>query len=169
MIEFRVGDLLKQEDIEVIIHQCNCFCNMGKGIALQIKNTYPEAYIADCKTKIGDPDKMGTYTVAIVDNGKKMVVNMYSQYNYGYKMSNSQAKYTDYDSMTKALEKFIEDYCISTFETTGKPLICGMPFRIGCDLGGGDWEIVLYMLKRKFRYDHVDDKSLKLVICEFHP
>lgn len=161
MIEHRIGDLLKQDDIEVIIHQCNCFCNMGKGIAVQIKNSYPEAYEADYKTLAGDVSKMGTYSVASIDNGKKMIVNLYSQYNYGLKLHNSQSKFTEYDAMQKALEKFVEDY-ESSFVITGKPLVVGIPFKIGCDLGGGDWNIVLKIFEDLFE----NNEKFKLVIVK---
>lgn len=50
------GDLLAYAlngKINVIVHGCNCFCNMGAGIAKQIKNTFPEAFDADKKQKWG--------------------------------------------------------------------------------------------------------------------
>jgi len=50
------GDLLElaaEGEFDVIVHVCNCQCQMGKGIALTIKNNYPEAYAADCKNRKG--------------------------------------------------------------------------------------------------------------------
>ena len=52
MIEYIEGDLLKT-NVEVIIHQTNCKGVMGAGIALQIKNNYPEVfkyYVYFCKS-----------------------------------------------------------------------------------------------------------------------
>lgn len=63
------GDLLslaQQGDFDVIIHGCNCFNTMGAGIANSIRHKFPAAYHADCQTRKGNPDKMGTYTSADV-------------------------------------------------------------------------------------------------------
>src|SRR6187401_1634642 len=51
------GDLLQlaiDGDFDVIVHGCNCQCQMGKGIALSIKKTFPEASEADCRRAKGD-------------------------------------------------------------------------------------------------------------------
>jgi len=43
------GDLLRLAlggRFDVIVHGCNCQCAMGKGIALSIKQQFPEAYEA---------------------------------------------------------------------------------------------------------------------------
>ncbi len=47
------GDLIKlaqDKEFDVIIHGCNCQCEMSAGIARAIRNTFPEAYEADLKT-----------------------------------------------------------------------------------------------------------------------
>jgi O-acetyl-ADP-ribose deacetylase (regulator of RNase III) len=49
------GDLLKlalEGHFDVIVHGCNCQCAMGAGIALSIKNQFPEAYEADLRTAL---------------------------------------------------------------------------------------------------------------------
>jgi O-acetyl-ADP-ribose deacetylase (regulator of RNase III) len=46
------GDLLRQEDVDAIVNTVNCVGVMGKGIALQFRNKWPEnyrAYEAACK------------------------------------------------------------------------------------------------------------------------
>lgn len=40
------GDLLKQDDVDAIVNTVNCVGVMGKGIALQFKNKWPENYKA---------------------------------------------------------------------------------------------------------------------------
>ena len=82
------GDLIKlalKGDFDVIVHGCNCFCAMGKGIALTIKKVFPEAYQADLKSTKGDKEKLGKYSSATVQrNGHQItVINAYTQYNYG--------------------------------------------------------------------------------------
>lgn len=44
MIYNMVGDLLKQDKVDIICHQTNCKGVMGAGIAFQIKRTYPEVF-----------------------------------------------------------------------------------------------------------------------------
>jgi O-acetyl-ADP-ribose deacetylase (regulator of RNase III) len=60
MIEFRSGDILKSE-AEALVNTVNCVGVMGRGIALQFKNAYPEnfkAYAAACKREEVQPGRM---------------------------------------------------------------------------------------------------------------
>src|SRR5436309_9636698 len=81
------GDLLRlalDGRFDVIVHGCNCQCAMGKGIALSIKNQFPEAYEADLKTIKGDRSKLGTLTVARIERPPASfdIVNAYTQFHY---------------------------------------------------------------------------------------
>ncbi|HRQ64415.1 MAG TPA: macro domain-containing protein [Xanthomonadaceae bacterium] len=60
MIEYRSGDILKSE-AEAIVNTVNCVGVMGRGIALQFKNAFPEnfkAYAAACKREQVQPGRM---------------------------------------------------------------------------------------------------------------
>jgi len=118
-------------DFDVIIHGCNCFCNMGAGIAKQIKREFPEAYKADLQTKKGDKKKLGTFSFAeCIRNGNKIiVVNGYTQYNYGRNKQNA-----DYDAIETVMMCVWVDY-------GKKNLRIGYP-KIGAGLAGGNWEII---------------------------
>ncbi len=81
------GDLLKlglDGRFDVIVHGCNCQCVMRAGIALAIRNTFPEAFAADCATTKSDRKKLGTISVAPIErNGRSLViVNAYTQYHW---------------------------------------------------------------------------------------
>ena len=55
------GDLLRQDDVDAIVNTVNCVGVMGKGIALQFKNKWPEnnrAYEIACKQKKVRPGLM---------------------------------------------------------------------------------------------------------------
>lgn len=55
------GDLLKQDDVDAIVNTVNCVGVMGKGIALQFRNKWPEnfhAYETACKAKQVRPGRM---------------------------------------------------------------------------------------------------------------
>ncbi|KAF0164290.1 MAG: Appr-1-p processing domain-containing protein [Rhodocyclaceae bacterium] len=55
------GNLLKQDDVDAIVNTVNCVGVMGKGIALQFRNKWPEnfrAYATACKAKQVRPGRM---------------------------------------------------------------------------------------------------------------
>ena len=155
MIEYRDGDIFGFEDIEVIIHQANCFNTMRSGIAKTIVELYPEAVEADHRTIKGDRSKLGTFTSTGPCSDGRIIINMYSQYEYG-----NDRCYTDYLAMGQALLEFIEDY-ESSYAITKEPLVVGVPYKIGCGLAGGDWNKVNGILMDLF----CDRKEFKLVVC----
>jgi len=139
-------DAFDRGDVGIIAHQCNCFCNMGSGIAPQIAKRYPAARLADNATTKGDSDKLGTFTRAIISrnvNGETIddgiVYNLYGQYGYGGNGVN-----TKYDRLKQAMQKMqqqLKDECDEG--------IIGLPL-IGCGLGGGDWEVVSKIINEVF-------------------
>ena len=123
------GDLVKlalDGEFDVIIHGCNCHHIMGAGIALEIKNTFPEAWKADLATINGDNLKLGTISqsTTLEDSGKLLtIVNAYTQYGVGgNKPFNPEALVL----ALRQVRAFHHDKRI------------GFP-AIGSGLGGGDW------------------------------
>lgn len=60
MIKYTSGDILKDE-AEALVNTVNCVGVMGRGIALQFRNAYPdnfEAYAAACKREEVQPGRM---------------------------------------------------------------------------------------------------------------
>jgi len=61
-IEFRTGDILSRDlDVEALVNTVNCVGIMGRGIALQFKNAFPDnfkAYAAACKREEVQPGRM---------------------------------------------------------------------------------------------------------------
>jgi O-acetyl-ADP-ribose deacetylase (regulator of RNase III) len=83
----RQGDLIQLAlagEFDVIVHGCNCHCQMGRGIALTIKEQLPEAYLADCQTPKSDKSKLGTISIAEIKRGETqfIVVNAYTQFDW---------------------------------------------------------------------------------------
>ncbi|MFZ6679408.1 hypothetical protein [Undibacterium sp. Tian12W] len=83
----RTGDLLAlalQGEFDVIVHGCNCFCNMGAGIAKSIKKQFPEAYAADQTTLPADHAKLGSYSQARIQRGDRqfVILNAYTQFDW---------------------------------------------------------------------------------------
>lgn len=76
MIELTSGDLLK-DDAEAIVNTVNCVGIMGRGIALQFKNTWPEnfkAYQAACKQGLVEPGRMFVFEVGEL-TGPRYIIN----------------------------------------------------------------------------------------------
>ncbi|MDM8565308.1 macro domain-containing protein [Candidatus Halobeggiatoa sp. HSG11] len=126
------GDIIKlaiEGKLDVIVHGCNCFCNMGAGIAKSIKAAFPEAYQADLKTVKGSRTKLGTIGYAEIKkaNHKIIIVNAYTQYNY-----KGRGRQVDYDAMKSCFKEIKEKF-------SGLK-IC-FP-KIGAGLAGGDWETI---------------------------
>lgn len=140
------GDLItlaKQGEFDIIVHGCNCFNAMGKGIALSIKNNFPEAYSADCKTIKGDRYKLGTYTSARIerkDGSSFTVINAYTQYTY---WDRGIPVLFEYDAFQEVLD--LLKGTDTVFNAIGETKRWGFPL-IGCGLAGGDKEIVLNMI-----------------------
>ena len=119
-------------DFDVIIHGCNCYCQMGAGIAKEIRQKIPFAYIVDCSTRVGDKKKLGTFTDTREDpNNDLIVINAYTQYNYNAKRYGVCA---DYKAIKKVFEAIKEEF-------GGQNLKFGIPL-IGVGLAGGRWEII---------------------------
>lgn len=141
MITYVDGDLLKmRNDFDVIAHGCNCFNNFGGGFALQIKNTIPEAWLADQATIAGDESKLGTITFT---ETVPAVVNIYSQYNFGGRRHGKID--LDYDALRSGLKALKDKY-------SGKRIAMN---KIGSDLAGGDWDIIEQIIKEEMVGEYV--------------
>lgn len=125
------GDLIKlanHGDFDIIIHGCNCFCTMGGGIAKAIKEEFPSAYFeADLKTQKGLRDKLGTYSLSVV-NGL-VIINAYTQYTYWDKTD-----MLDYSAVLSVFQKIKLD-----FDSSDVIPRIGIP-KIGAGLACGDWK-----------------------------
>ena len=128
------GDLLamgKNNDFDIIVQGCNCFNKMGSGIALQIKQQFPDAEFADNETIRGDAGKLGTYTIGM--HGRLVIINAYTQFS----TSVNGEDVFEYNAFKRVLDKLAYRFGIYRF---------GFPM-IGMGLAGGDAERILAMLE----------------------
>lgn len=127
-------ELAKTDQFNMIVHGCNCFCTMGAGIAKQIKKHFPEAYKVDQSTKKGAKSKLGQISMALIPEYNLVVVNAYTQYMYG-----RYRRHVDYDAV---------ESCFQRIAFFGEDKKIGYP-KIGCNLGGGDWNVVSEIINRR--------------------
>jgi O-acetyl-ADP-ribose deacetylase (regulator of RNase III) len=74
-IEFKTGDIL-QADAEALVNTVNCVGVMGRGLALQFKNTFPAnfaAYAQACNRKELEPGHMFWFATGFLGNPKYIV------------------------------------------------------------------------------------------------
>lgn len=75
MIEYRTGDILKA-DAEALVNTVNCVGIMGRGIALQFKNAFPQnfrAYAAACRRQEVQPGRMFVFETGTFTNPKYII------------------------------------------------------------------------------------------------
>ena len=135
MLRYEIGDIVNGS-YPLFCQQVNCKGKMGAGLAKQIRDKYPEVYESYMRDYHLGFNKLGE-TLLVLTQDKRVCFNMYAQYEYG-----RSKRYTDYNAFKLCLEK------ISRMLATHKidePI--AFPYGIGCGLAGGDWYIILGMLK----------------------
>lgn len=142
MVEIKDGNLLEAKDVDIILHQVNCMGVMGGGIAKQIKNRYPyvyEEYLAFCQERT---DRLGE--ILICETPDFLIVNCFGQYGYG-----TLETFTNYEALRECFNKVAK--LVKTAEKDhNRHVRIGMPYKIGCGLAGGDWQIVYKIICEEF-------------------
>lgn len=140
------GDILNlQEPIKFICHQVNCKSKMGKGLALQIRNKYPEVYEDYMKAfKNNGLQLLGKVIITKI-NDLTYIASLFTQDDYKRNISDSKC-YTDYNALNTAIE-FL--YSLqNNLMNKGKIPLFYFPYNYGCGLAGGDWNIVQLIIKK---------------------
>ena len=125
MIEFKTGDILRA-DAEALVNTVNCVGIMGRGIALQFKNDFPEnfkAYEAACAREEVQPGKMFVFETRTLTN-PKFIINFPTKRHW-----RGKSRMEDIESGLKAL--------VEEIRTRGIRSIAIPP--LGSGLGGLNW------------------------------
>lgn len=141
-------DLAEQGEFDIVVQGCNCQNTMGSGLAKEIRERYPKAYIADQVTQKGDPDKLGCFTQSYVNGTRSAniddvahrsvnysftILNAYTQMYYGY----DGKQYVDYNAVRRVFKQIKLLYDLNPQASTR----IGIP-KIGAKRGGGDWNVI---------------------------
>lgn len=124
-------------EIDCLLHVCNNKGVMGSGIALEIKNRIPDAYQGYKSAQVANDMKLDLGSVSFGWCGRKnhdtgMVCNMVAQDGYG-----KGIKHLSYGALSDCLRRFK----VLSVDTVG------IPYKMGADRAGGDWEIVLELVE----------------------
>ena len=120
-----------------IFHQVNCQGVMGAGLALQIKNAFPNVFkhYQNLIRKEGVNVLGRTQAVKV---GKQLsIINIFGQLGFG-----KDKRYTDYVALESAFSSL--DVSIREREDIY------FPYGFGCGLAGGDWGIVSSLIMEYF-------------------
>ncbi|MCY4529832.1 MAG: macro domain-containing protein [Chloroflexi bacterium] len=148
MIEYKVGDMFT-EDVEALVNSVNCVGVMGRGIALQFKNLYPEnfkAYAEACKRKEVQPGRMFVYDSGRMTN-PRYIINFPTKRHW-----RGKSRMEDIESGLRALVQVIAERNIRSI---------ALP-PLGSGLGGLDWPMVRSRIETALQ--DIDD--LRVVVFE---
>src|SRR4051812_4898298 len=125
MIEFTTGDILKA-DVEALVNTVNCVGIMGRGVALQFKNSFPanfKAYSAACAREEVQPGGMFVFETGYL-SGPKYIINFPTKRHW-----RGKSRIEDIDSGLVSLVREIKERSIKSV---------ALP-PIGSGLGGLEW------------------------------
>jgi len=134
MISYIIGDLL-EADVEAVVNTVNTVGVMGKGIALQFKDKYPNnlnAYLAACKSGEMIIGKMLVFKESEAYGGK-IIINFPTKKDWKHK-----SKYEYIEKGLKDLVKVINEYNIKSIAIP--PL--------GCGNGGLEWDKIKSLMEK---------------------
>jgi len=136
-VTIKSGDLLKA-DSEAIVNTVNCVGIMGKGIALQFKQRWPQnfkAYAAACDREEIEPGKMFIYDFG--EWGKpRFIINFPTKAHWRG------------DSKIEYIESGLRDLVLQAERLRIKSI--ALP-PLGCGNGGLDWHVVKRLVLDAFR------------------
>lgn len=122
------GNLLEAREA-YIGHQCNCITKgRGAGLARLLFEQFP---YADTYKNRTTPTEPGTYSIHGDGQGRRFVVNLYSQYHPGKAKPKPDSRPQRLEWLIRGLEMFVDDH---------GPKELALPYGIGCGLAGGNWQ-----------------------------
>lgn len=133
MYNYIVGDLLNA-DADIICHQVNLQGYMGGGLALSIAKKYPS--VEKTYRKYRDKE-LGEVCFAKTDTF--VIANCFSQ---------TEDFNTDYDSLEQCL------WSVKAYMTEHNLKKIAIPYKYGCGIANGDWDIVLSIFD--YVFDDID-------------
>ena len=139
------GDVLSTTCI-YIAHQCNAMGKMNSGVAKQIREKYPEVFerykeFLEVNEFLGG-EILGTYVSVQCSDGH-IILNIIGQYGYGY----DGHQYTNYNALRRGFVSAIMNIRAADHIPFDCQFCIALPYCIGSDRGGGDWNIVKQILE----------------------
>jgi O-acetyl-ADP-ribose deacetylase (regulator of RNase III) len=137
MISITQGNILKS-DAEALVNTVNCVGYMGKGIALQFKQAFPEnfkAYSRACNVDKVNPGQMFVFQTGSMFN-PKYIINFPTKRHWRGK--------SRIEDIEKGLIALVNDVKKLNIKSIAVP-------PLGCGLGGLNWDVVQPMIEKAFQ------------------
>lgn len=133
------GDILSpvmdfEERPVIVCHQVNCKGVMGSGLAKQVRERFSwvyDVYKKRCEAGLACLGQVQVCSVLL--EAGYLIVNVFGQDGFGRGVC-----HTNYDALRRAFTYLSQGYSSYVFR---------IPYKMGCGLGGGDWEIVESIIK----------------------
>lgn len=132
-------------DADALLHQVNCRGVMGGGVAKQVKQKYPSVFewyklwcdeYKDVAVRLGYQPLLGKIQVCDKNNERPYaIINLFAQDGYG-----RDKCYTDYNALSSCLRQVNNEF-------KGKNI--AIPYKMSCDRGGWDWDVVLKIIEEE--------------------
>ena len=149
MIEYKVGDMFT-EDVEALVNSVNCVGVMGRGIALQFKNVFPEnfkAYAQACRREEVQPGRMFVFETGQMIGAPSYIINFPTKRHW-----RGKSRLEDIESGLQALAREITERNIRSI---------ALP-PLGSGLGGLEWTLVRSRIESSLK----DIEDLRVVVFE---
>ena len=131
-------DAVLNGEADILLHVANCQGVMGSGIAREVKSKVPSAF-TNYKRAMEAGSKLGCFSAS--DCYK--IFNLHSQEFYG---SDRGTRYLNYGSLVQSL-LCVADYDFELQDLFSNELKIAIPFKMGSDRAGGDWDTVLEIVE----------------------
>jgi len=161
------ADLLTTK-IKYIAHQCNCLTIRSHGLSKYIADNYPWADIYKSRKAIGrrncaiekNRDIPGTVKIIHSQNNTKAVICMFGQ--WAPSVPQKYKSYPNYEIDTYDNRAKWFEQCLNQMKTI-KTKSIAFPWKIGCGLAGGDWNLYKKLLEDFEKESGIEVVLYKLV------
>ena len=147
MITIKEGDLFSAPR-GIICHQVNCMGVMGRGVAKTFKEKFPQAfkeYEHLCSVYKCYHDSyrlLGTILVTENVHELRTTCCMFAQLNWRGHTNVCNTEYAAFRECCKRIAAWMDG-------SYSKDYPINVPYKIGCGLAGGDWDIVYSILEEE--------------------
>lgn len=141
---YKEGNLLDAlSPTNAIAHGCNCKGVWGSGVAKQMYERYPDAFLEYkkwCHTALTPGEILGY--VHMFDTGHGTIYNMFTQETFG---RDPETRYVSYDALDMAFASVQENCRL-------KGLTLNIPDLIGAGLGGGNRKVITSIIEAQEKF-----------------
>lgn len=159
MINFVSQTKFIDSTADILVHQVNCCGAMGKGIAKEIKEKFPEVYLGykEICSKIDEPkDLLGECFILKLKDREQYVANLFAQLEWtglprkypADKMlfTPLYGRQVNYEALYRSLEELNRNAMMIYNQLNKRTISISFREKMGCCNAGGSWDIVLGMI-----------------------